>query len=107
MQRWQQGRRCEQGAGHCNRRARVPVKTLPPNQPRQLWLEVEAAHKGWSSLKGLRGAMDAMRLSHADGHQGARVAQVALWPPTPPCITLPLPPWLPCDAVQPPAEPLT
>lgn len=56
-------------------RARVPVKTLPPGEGKQVWLEVEEAHKGFASLKGLRSAMDAMRLSHATGQQGARVSQ--------------------------------
>jgi len=57
-------------------RARVPIKTLPPGEGEQLWVEVEEAQKGFGSLKGLRSAMDAMRLSHATGQQGARVSQV-------------------------------
>lgn len=58
-------------------RARVPIKTLPPGEGEQLWVEVEEAQKGFGSLKGLRSAMDAMRLSHATGQQGARVSQAS------------------------------
>lgn len=59
-------------------RAHVPIKGMPPNEERQLWVEIQPSHKGFGSLRALTSAMDAMKNASSSvtaGH-GARVARV-------------------------------
>lgn len=56
-------------------RVHIPIKAVPPNEEQDLWTEVQLTHKGFMSLKALKGAMSAMSMQRPG--RGSRVAQVS------------------------------